>query len=64
MHVVHNVKRNLNCVGKAKAKSSHVNVDIAKSYQHSKNATKKSSGKVDKRTVQKYLKNQNKEEEP
>ena len=40
-------------------------MDIVKNYLLSKHRRKKESGgKVDKRTVQKYLKNQQKEEEP
>ncbi len=46
-------------------KSSHVNVAIARNYQHSKSDVKKESGnKADKRDVQKYMKQQKKEEEP
>ena len=45
-------------------KSLHVNVAIARNYQHSKKDVKESGNKADKRDVQKYMKQQNKEEEP
>ncbi len=47
------------------AKFSFVNVAIVKNYQRLKLAVKKEGGgKVDKRSVQKYLKEQEKEAEP
>ena len=48
---------------RVQAKFSHVNVAIARNYQHSKSDVKESGNKADKRDVQKYMKQQ-KEEEP
>ena len=49
---------------RVQAKFSHVNVAIARNYQHSKSDVKESGNKADKRDVQKYMKQQKKEEEP
>ena len=65
MLAAHNVRKSLNYVVKVMVKSSHVNVDIVKNLSAFEARRKKESGgKVDKRTVQKYMKQQNKEEEP
>lgn len=47
------------------AKSSYVNAGIARSYLLLKHVAKKEGGgKIDKRSVQKYMKQQEKEAEP